>query len=105
MYNQSITKGSLPTIHITTQLNTTTRSTSTLLFRRFNSTETRETIQEVKNGDSDGDLPSGKIVSIINEITQLTLLETSDLINHLQKTLNLPSISGSVGMMNPINDG
>lgn len=102
IFKQPAIKGPLSTSKIVIQLNNANRSTSTLLFRRFNSSGAKENVQEVKKEESDGELPSEKIVSIVNEISQLTLLETSELIKHLQKTLNLPSMSGSAGMMNPM---
>lgn len=103
LFKQPVIKGPLFTRQVINQLNNTNSSTSILLLKRFNTTQAKETIQGIKNGESNGELPSDKIVSIVNEISQLTLLETSELIKHLQRTLNLPSsISGSVGMINPI---
>ncbi|KAK5959403.1 mitochondrial 54S ribosomal protein bL12m MNP1 PWA37_003359 [Arxiozyma heterogenica] len=102
IFKQPLIKSTLSTRQVIIHLNNTNKFNSTLLFRRFNSSDTIETGQEVKKDEPEGELPSEKIVSIVNEISQLTLLETSELIKHLQKTLNLPSMSGSVGMMNPM---
>lgn len=102
IFKQPLIKSSLSTRQVIVHLNTANKSDSTLLFRRFNSSGTIETGQEVKKDELEGELPSEKIISIVNEISQLTLLETSELIKHLQKTLNLSSMSGSVGMMNPM---
>lgn len=64
---------------------------------RYNSTETAAA--PAAKSEEVGELPSEKIVAIVDSISQLTLLETSELIKHLQKKLNLPESSGMI--MNP----
>lgn len=66
---------------------------------RFNSTESAAAATPAAKAEDVGELPSEKIVAIVDSISQLTLLETSELIKHLQKKLNLPESSGM--MMNP----
>ncbi len=76
-------------------------STSNLVMNRAialrnNSTDAAPPAAKVEDA---GELPSEKIVAIVDSISQLSLLETSELIKHLQKKLNLPESNGM--MMNP----
>ncbi|KAK3997355.1 54S ribosomal protein L12, mitochondrial [Cladorrhinum sp. PSN332] len=53
----------------------TIRASSSLISRRFNSTEA-----------------SPKIAAIVDQISQLTLLETADLVSNLKSRLNIPDL-------------
>lgn len=57
---------------------------------RYNSTQAATDASTETTTTAPGELPSEKIVKIVDSISKLTLLETSELIKHLQKTLNLP---------------
>lgn len=90
----------------------TTAAAGAAFFPRFPRTAVRTTLRSNSNTaatttskgsqENNGDLPNEKINKLVESISQLSLLETSELIKALQKKLNLPESNGMMTMMNPM---